>query len=408
MHKFNDGLNYRKIHINDLLIIALFIFLWILSPVISSIFLLLIFGILKTNKKIIFIIFLLVSSLMGILNATKTPVTDLQNYYNYFAEFNNINLFDYWKIRPIDPFFYLPTALISHLFNAYPPAFIFTWTLISYLSLAYSITGITSSLGLSRIATMSLLIFSMFFNFSFTLSGHLIRQYAAMSMLLLSISFLIQGRKNYFFIFILSALTHFSSLLFLPIFIIKINFLSGKNKLIILILSILGAAYLIGEINLIEIINKFNFSDNLIFNEVSERGHLYVNFESGGINNSLITEYIICYMIFIISYIKDEKFSRIGFIIFTFLSFYFSILLIFRNTGLLLDRYFFYGPIVPIISIPYIMVKFNLIKISLTIILPFLSIILFFKIIFNSEYVYITNDFNIFILTFMDFINYIK
>ncbi|MBU3615523.1 EpsG family protein [Polynucleobacter sp. Latsch14-2] len=387
----------------------LFLFtIWCISPIFSIGFLFIFFAKYKLNRTNKFIVLLLISSALGLINASKQPISDLLNYYNWYIEFNAIDITDYFKIRPIDPVFYLPTAIASHIFNGYPPTFSFFWTVFTYLLLSYSIIGIGAANSLGQKSTVGLLFFGIAVGYSFPLSGHLVRQYASMSLLIFSISLLLQDNKKYSYIFIFSALTHFSSLIFAPAFFIsKKEFFNKNNQIaIILILSIIF--YIIGSYNLLEIINSMGLNGGTFINNMAERSSLYSEIEGSNINAALFFLYVIFFIFFIFTYAVKNGNDKIGFKILIFLSFYFLVLIITRNSGLLFDRYFFYGPVILIILMAYLFSKYIYTEILYIPLLVISSIIYFFRILSGSEFNYINNSYNIITFSIFDFIFYIK
>ena len=351
---------------------------------------------------------MLISSALGLINASKQPVSDLLNYYNWSIEFNAIDITDYFIIRPIDPIFYLPTAIASHIFNGYPPTFSFFWTVFTYLLLSYSVIGIGAANSLGHKSTVGLLFFGIAVDYSFPLSGHLVRQYASMSLLIFSISLLLQGNKKYSYIFILSALTHFSSLIFTPAFLISKKEFSNKNNQIVIIILLTIIFYIIGSYNLLEIINSMGLNGGTFINDMAERSSLYADIESSDINIPLFFTYVIFLIIFLFNYLTKKGNDKIGFQILIFSSLYFLVLIITRNSGLLFDRYFFYGPVILIILMAYVFSKYIYAEILYIPLLVILSLIYFFRILSGSEFNYIDNSYNIITFSIFDFIFYIK
>jgi hypothetical protein len=273
----------------------------------------------------------------------------------------------------------------------------------TYFLLGYSVIGISSKLCLNNSATSSLLIFAMLFGYSFSLQGHMVRQYAAMSILLISISYLLQGKK-YYYIFIIAVLTHFSSVIFLPAFFKVDKFFYCKAKFIYFIATLFVIFYFLGTVNYFEIIN---FQEVPILELFSTHSAEYVHWTSAGIYMPLLVEYIFLYIIFIFLYVKNKSQDKIGSYIFLFLSTYFMILILFRNTGIMLERYFFYGPIIPIISLPYMFSRLKSMQWYLGLLLALISIFYFFRIFLGSPFFYISNNLDIILLNFYDYLFYI-
>lgn len=274
--------------------------------------------------------------------------------------------------------------------------------------MSYSVIGIGAANSLGHKSTVGLLFFGIAVGYSFPLSGHLVRQYASMSLLIFSISLLLQGKKNYFYIFILSALTHFSSLIFAPAFLISKKEYFNKNHQITIILFLSIIFYIIGSYNLLEIINSMGLDGGTFINDMAERSSLYADIEGSNINLSLFFIYILFFMFFLFNYIIKKEADKIGFQILIFSSFYFLVLIITRKSGLLFDRYFFYGPVILILLMAYVFSKYRYTKILYIPPLIILSIIYFFRILSGSEFKYIDNSYNIIFFSISDFIFYIK
>lgn len=173
-------------------------------------------------------------------------------YFHYYDGFDTIfNSYFSWK----GDFFFFFLGWFIKLFTKSDFIYIFLLDFMAIYLLFFAYYRILNTFSINK-NTFSILIFFVFITSSFIfLYANVIRQGLAISIILLSISYLIEKRtKIGIFYFILAIFTHKSSFIFLPIFIIVFHY----NIKWLTLFFILGISFLVGKLELISKIADFN------------------------------------------------------------------------------------------------------------------------------------------------------
>ena len=105
-----------------------FYLLFPLAPVLVS-FVHAIAGIFKRSN--INIIFILIATMLALINYTREPTSDLENYYSIFELLKGKDYAEFFSFVRIDYLFYFISMLIVKVFNTVQVTMLF-WTFISY------------------------------------------------------------------------------------------------------------------------------------------------------------------------------------------------------------------------------------------------------------------------------------
>lgn len=372
--------------------------LWPFSPI-SIAFLYALIGLIKRiNLNILFV---LLAVTLALLNYTRTPTSDLAEYYLLFDSLNGTNIIDFFTYVRIDFLFYFFSMLIVKLFGNVNSVLLF-WTFFSYFIYFKSLQRLNSRYAVNSNKILILVIF-----FSFTLgllfnhSSHLVRQFAALSLMIYSIVLADLKDKNAKWYFIASGLIHFSTLVFLPLLFIK----NDNKKLNVLIITLLLIIlFFIGNYNILLILSDlFKETSYIFLSEIMIRINMYI-FKNDG--NIMLGAYVKMCLFALLSFILYLYSNKYNFISISFI-YLIMLLLLFRNTDLVLIRYFFYAQFYYGIFIFIFLKEVNNKFLNRSFLLYALyGIMKFFFNIQNSGWKYIANDFSLLYLNIFDYLLY--
>ncbi|WP_237134317.1 EpsG family protein [Pseudohongiella sp. O18] len=168
---------------------------------------------------------LIASVAIALLNTTKVPESDLYNYLLFYEQATSVSMDEYLSARDYrDPFFHWLSFIIARVSNANHLIYVFVITFVVFLFFLKAVENIGRSSGLSASIVLILVIAAAFFGPSVSLSGHLLRQMLAGSLVCYFISTLdnTQPSKFNWVYLLLSVLTHISVFLFFPILVARI------------------------------------------------------------------------------------------------------------------------------------------------------------------------------------------
>jgi len=180
------------------------------------------------------------SSILGILNTTKIPESDLIMYIDEFTMATQYSLLGYLSTHIKEPLFWIITYSIAYITNANTNIYIFFLTTLSYIFILNAVKKFYDNINIK--IDNSFFIFIMFITIStpwlFGYSAHLIRQFLSFSIILFVLVNKVFYNKNSFILFLSSVLIHTSSILFFPLLYIKVlrSKISFKHIFIILII----------------------------------------------------------------------------------------------------------------------------------------------------------------------------
>lgn len=156
---------------------------------------------------------------ISLVNTSKYPESDLENYVQAFLSAREMDLVEYLIIYNRELLYYLSLYLFALIPWSGIHSYIFFSTLLPYLIFGAALLRLGKSIGLDSHLILRLIISFIFFPQLFSLSGHLLRQFLAAALLMLFLSdFVVVGVRKWGVAF-LGGLMHYSAvaLLFLAI-----------------------------------------------------------------------------------------------------------------------------------------------------------------------------------------------
>lgn len=182
----------------------------------------------KEKRQHISLFIIMCSLMLGLINITKVPENDLVWYMDHFHEAKNTNLLYFmreslttwtsssWK----EPIYSLLVWIINRLSGDDGAFFKCFITILNYLFLNASIYLFAKRFGFPSRFVIFGIVTMCFIPYIFTMSMHLIRQFLANSILMfVAIQRCFYDKKNYW-LMLLGALIHSTSILFFPILLI--------------------------------------------------------------------------------------------------------------------------------------------------------------------------------------------
>jgi len=380
--------------------------LWLSFPIFSIIPIVIYITIMPTSKSELNYYFFLLALVPGLINYTKLPAEDLLIYNRTYRELYSVRLMDFYTVISADYFFYFISAAISKIFDGREQYFVLFWTTISYY--VYFLTLHLCARSMAKYDKRILIgtvVYSLFIGLSFTLSGHLIRQFAAASFLVYAIVLFSLQNRNFVTILAISIFCHFSAMIFIFGFIFnKIS----KRTLIVLLISLMTASLLIGQFNILELIAPAlgRVGTSFFMQEIAEKSAIYTNEMAGEVRmRELISiVFFTCLGIYLYRHSAERIIKK--FMIFYFLLF--LILLFTRNNEMLLLRYSYYVDFFAGFLILFAFIEYwdrFYIKIIFLILIT-TAPIRFFGVLSGHLYDYIDNSPTIVLNNVFDFLSY--
>jgi hypothetical protein len=176
---------------------------------------------------------------LGLLNITKTPVSDMAVYMEWYAAAAELSFLDYLGLFSREYLFYSWTYLISYVSSGSEPFYIFCSTVVPYFFFLVSIARLGKHFALSPKAVALILLLFVFFGPLFSLSAHLMRQFFAATLVLTFYSTWIQSGRRPWSYLIAGTFMHYSAaFFFVPAFLkFSVNF-SSAVKIIFVFLAV--------------------------------------------------------------------------------------------------------------------------------------------------------------------------
>ena len=156
---------------------------------------------------------------LALVNVTKLPENDMAVYLEAFKDAKSMNLSTFLLLQTREPLYYIVIYGLANLTGFDGRAYIFLSTLVSYLVFGTAVLRLASALKLQGRATLSLLVFLLFFTLLFNLSSHLLRQFLAASILMLFLADKAVSGRVRWVLGLLGVMIHFSSL---PLFLLSL------------------------------------------------------------------------------------------------------------------------------------------------------------------------------------------
>lgn len=181
-----------------------------------SLSLLLLFSIFRNDARRVevYLFVLLTSVYLASINYTKSPESDLANYFEYFNYANDVGFIEYLVSFGREPGFYSFTYLLKSWFGLDNSVLVFILSFVFYLVIAVSSLRLCE---LQRIPHGTVFLFLALVLFSplvFSLSAHLIRQFCAGALLFAYLVSSFSSRRPKTWILIFAVFFHTSIFLF--------------------------------------------------------------------------------------------------------------------------------------------------------------------------------------------------
>lgn len=285
------------------------IFLWMLSPVASIFAISLFLAHFGTTRNVCYFYFFLIATVPALINVTKIPVTDLEMYNDTFREFWNAGFEQVSKTILLDPFFYYTSFFLVKLSQGNLHFLVFFWTVFMYFIFFVALYEFDKLFFSSnRWKLIAVLFFSVFIGIDFQLSGHLLRQCNALSLMMLGLVLFSKRKKSYLVFFLLAILTHFSTIIFIPIIVIT---RLKKIFLIPVIFGLLIVGYMLASMNILEVVNRAGgLGGNAVIQAVSDRAQMYEEKDDGSVSVRLWIEIVIYFVVSVIIMTRTANFLR--------------------------------------------------------------------------------------------------
>lgn len=375
--------------LDEVLLIILFILLvGLFSPYLGILIGFLITIILKNNYFYDFIAFLIIFYL-SYINFHKVVEGDLILYLEWYENAHNLDFLYYIKNSIMDIFFHILLYLHSVIFKDFH-SFVFLCTFIIYLLYYMTLKVWINNKKYSIYYALLLFILFSFTNEIFSISAHAIRQFMAAGFLVFSLVQDTKNKRNLFFL--ISCFTHFSSILFLPIYVFPIQ--ASKYRKYLLYIIIFSFIIYFASLSIFNYLGRIETNFKLLQNilgRFSQQETAYA--EDIGIKGFLLI--IISFMILI--NLKPNKYEMKLIL----LSFYLScFLLVISPYKLLLLRYYFYLYFLLPLTIPLLQERLKIRFDKIIVILLFVFFIRFSNFYSSSVWNY-GIDYNLLIQNFI-------
>jgi len=292
-----------------------------------------------------------VSSLFAVINILKLQESDLHAYIKYFYLLKDLSFFQasdfvFLNIRYTEVVFRMYVWLLSQIFTT-AVAFVVLSTVIIYFSnifftLSFSRRVANNVKSEGWLFLLLSMVWCCFVGITFSLTGHVIRQYLGVSVFALGLLFLMQGRMYVgWLILLLSGLVHNALFLLVPIFIMSL-LMSKYLKGLVVTISILLISYsLSGYVNLLG-----GLAPNILNRGEAENSGMMIILD------------VVLVVLFRIVYRKDMKKKEVAqFNAFVIL--YSSFLILFHGESLIFLRYYFIFDIIRSVIGVLLILKLN-------------------------------------------------
>lgn len=349
-------------------------------------------------------LFLIICSsvFFSFLNFHRNIDSDLYNYYLFFEETRNRDFASFLSdtfisIRPSEIIFIFYTKLLSSMISFRLYVFITTFLIYSFslfaihrLMLLWFRIKLNVDLLHSYFLFYFLIVlnFSIFLSFTFSLTGHLVRQYLAMSIVFYAIVLHVDNKKSAIFFILISCLIHNSVLLISLLYFVS-YYLSIRAKKIDAFLK-----YIIFFV----FINLF--VRYYLYNYFS----LYLTMDNGIIPYYLILldgSLLVIYFLSCYSLASE----LVGLYFFPLV--YYIFLISFIDVDFIFLRYYFYMDFIRVVIIFYLVYRY--VKISFVPLFSFISflfVVLFYFRFESSGVVFVDSGrpINILLMSILDFL----
>ena len=198
--------------------------LFVISPLLAF-FLAFIKALYNNSQRAFDVLLLLTCSILGLINSGKVIESDLILYSQQFEFSSQLTYFEYLILNFKDPIYYSLNYFFYNLISTDFKLFLFFITFISYYFLIKASFNFARAVGLNYRFSIFVVILTALFPQIFSFSGHLLRQFLAVSFgyYCLSIFYFKQKSRWPVFGLILSCFIHSSNLLFIGLLFFKLK-----------------------------------------------------------------------------------------------------------------------------------------------------------------------------------------
>lgn len=154
--------------------------------------------------------------LLGLINTTKIPASDMQDYVQWFYDAQGSNFWEYIWLEGKEPLYHAVVYMLSNVFLGNKNAFVISLTFISYFLVLYSLVYLGKKIQLNQKIMIGIIVTTAFFPQLFSISMHVIRQFLAGSILTYFFAILICVGKKKWSLLLIATLIHTSALIFVP------------------------------------------------------------------------------------------------------------------------------------------------------------------------------------------------
>ncbi len=331
-----------------------------LSPLLVSIFIISLFILTGISEdKVALLIIILFSFSLSWLSSLKIPEGDLKTYISIYKQAASNNYLSFLLIEKKDSLFYSITYYIYYISSGSSQFFIFFWYFFVQMNISIAIWKISKEFKILNSIILCSIALLFLIPEIYSLIGHIIRQFAALAVVLLAMSFYITKASNLkvFLILLVASFLHFSAMIFILLFLLSM-YLEKKSNLVIVLLILI--TFLISFFNW----PKYLSGHAEMFSSLVQLNYILSRLDSDLLrdNNGLLTwkSYLLIIFNIIVAYyyhlkVKKNSSSR------KLLSFYLSLFLI----VLLVSR-------IPLLYLRFSFYTYGLLGISLSL---FLSVI---------------------------------
>ena len=170
----------------------------------------------KPSLLLLLVLSVMMAVYLGLVNLTRLPESDLVNYLGWLNRTRNLELSNFLVIER-DPAYSIYIYSLGNIPWSSDNLFIFLSTVIPYGIVLTGIARFGCKLNLPNFAIVTVLVFIAFFPPLFNNSAHLLRQFMAGAFIAWFYIDYTMGSKNRWWILLLAALTHTSTILLLPL-----------------------------------------------------------------------------------------------------------------------------------------------------------------------------------------------
>jgi hypothetical protein len=194
------------------------------------------------KKYKVLVCFFYLGLFLGVINSLKVPVSDLLNYINIYLVDQNLGFLSYVFSLGKEPGFMLFNYFVYRLTSGSVELYLITFTITCYMLILFSVWKVHNAMKLNRMSFLLSISVVILFPNIFMLSGHLMRQFFAASIILYFTVTLIFYEKKSIFHYTLAALIHTTSTFF---GILYLPFLNGVIKLrqLVILAVVFGAGF---------------------------------------------------------------------------------------------------------------------------------------------------------------------